>query len=62
MVTIQKEYANYRKVCLVEGCDKVAGEHMYYDTTLCDDHALDDECNRVVPKELGVITLEDKNE
>ena len=29
--------------CAKEGCHKEAGNHMYYDTTLCEDHAYDDE-------------------
>lgn len=37
---------NVVKTCRMERCDKVAGEHMFYDTTLCKDHAYDDELNR----------------
>lgn len=52
--TTQIEYANYNeKLCILEGCHAKAGVHMYYDTTLCEDHALDDEINRDdIPQEI----------
>ena len=32
-----------KKICRIENCNKEAGDHMLYDTTLCKDHAYDDE-------------------
>jgi len=52
MHTTQTEFVDYRtKECAVEDCHKEAGNHMYYDTTLCEDHALDDEVHRSVTEQ-----------
>lgn len=37
---------NEVKTCRMGNCDRVAGEHMFYDTTLCKEHAYDDELSR----------------
>ena len=31
------------KKCSKEGCEKEAGNHIFYDSTLCKEHAYDDE-------------------
>jgi len=38
------------KKCRLENCNAIAGDHMFYDSTLCKEHAYDDEIFRKYPK------------
>jgi len=40
-----------KKVCSDNECDKEVESHLFFDSTLCKEHAYDDEVNRD-PKEL----------